>query len=161
LLYFTSSSLTADDRVLVFLSDRDSPIPKADDPRADVNLYALDRASGTVRPLTENTEGYLRSYVYFEGQPYRGLGLASPCLHAPSGDLYYLQGREVRVVNARSGAGRTLALLPDDQLTGFTHVSDDNARLCIPTIHESAFIDIGAIDATVQRLGLASTLRIF
>ncbi len=161
LLYFTSSSLTSDDRVLVFLSDRDSPIPKADDPRADVNLYALDRPSSTVRRLTDNADGYLRSYVYFEGQPYRGLGLASPCLHVPSGDLYYLQGREVRVVNARSGAGRTLATLPDDQVTGFTHVSDDNARLCVPTIHESAFADIGAIDATVQHLGLSSSLRIF
>lgn len=161
LLYFTSSSLTADDRTLVFLSDRDSPIPKDTDPRADVNLYALDRATGAVRRLTENTAGILRSYVYFEGQPYRGLGLASPCLHAPSGDLYYLQGREVRVVNARSGVGRTLATLPDDQVTGFTHVSDDNTRLCVPTIHEAAFADIGAIDATVQRLGLASTLRVF
>lgn len=161
LLYFTSSSLTADDQTLVFLSDRDSRIPKENDPRANVNLYALDRPSGTVRRLTENSDGYLRSYVYFEGQPYRGLGLASPCLHAPSGDLYYLQGREVRVVNARSGAGRTLATLPDDHVTGFTHVSDDNTRLCVPTIHESAFTDIAAIDATVQRLGLASSLRFF
>ena len=161
LLYFTSNSLTADDQTLVFISDRDSAIPKADDPRAAVNLYALDRASGAVRRLTENTEGYLRSYVYFEGLPYRGLGLASPGLHAASGDLYYVQGREVRVVNARSGACRTLATLPPGEMTGFTHISDDNTRLCVPTIAEAAFADIAAIDATVQRLGLASTLRIF
>lgn len=161
LLYFTSSSLTADDRTLVFISDRDSPLSGGGEPRAGVNLYALDRVSGETRRLTENREGYLRSYVYFDGQPYRGLGLASPCLHAPSGDLYYLQGRELRCVNARSGAARALALLPGDQVTGFAHVSDDNRRVCVPTIHESAFADLRAIDATVQRLGLSSYLRVF
>jgi Tol biopolymer transport system component len=43
LLYFTSSSLTSDDQTLVFISDRDSPIPKKNDPKATVNLYALHR----------------------------------------------------------------------------------------------------------------------
>lgn len=163
LLYFTSSSLTADDRTLVFLSDRDSPRPTERDPHApaNFNLYALDRESGAARRLTDNDAGSLRSYVYFAGRPYRGLGLASPSLHAASGDLYYLQGREVRRVNARTGAPRTLAELPGDEVTGFTHVSDDGSRLCVPTIHEAAFADIRAIDATVQRLGLTSHLRLF
>jgi len=161
LLYFTSNSLTADDQTLVFLSDRDSLIPKDRDPRANVNLYALDRTTGQVRRLTENEEGYLRSYVYFEGQPYRGLGLASPSLHGASGDLYYIQGRELRCVNALSGAQRLLAELPANHVTGFTHVSDDNSRICVPTIHEAAFTDVQAIDATVQQLGLVSHLRVF
>jgi oligogalacturonide lyase len=161
LLYFTSSSLTADDGTLVFISDRGSPIPKDRDPQALVNLYALDRDTGALRQLTDNTDGYLRSYVYFEGLPYKGLGLASPCLHDDSGDVYYIQGRELRCVNAHSGEGRILAELPKDHVTGFTHVSDDNTRICVPTIHESAFEDIRAIDATVQRLGLSSHLRIF
>jgi oligogalacturonide lyase len=152
LLYFTSSSLTADDRTLVFLSDRDSPVPHTPDPRASVNLYALDRASGAVRRLTDNDEGYLRSYVYFDGRPYRGLGLASPSLHPASGEVYYLQGRELR---------RAIAELPADQVTGFTHVSDDNTRVCVPTIHEAAFADLRAIDATVQRRGLAGHIRVF
>ncbi|HWQ15283.1 MAG TPA: oligogalacturonate lyase family protein [Roseiflexaceae bacterium] len=161
LLYFTSPSLTADDRTLVFISDRDSPVPKHTDPRAAVNLYALDRPTGRVRRLTDNDEGYLRSYVYFEGLRERGLGLASPCLHAPSGDLYYLQGRELRCVNAHTGATRALAELPPGLVTGFTHVSDDNTRVCVPTIDAAAFADIGAIDLTVQRLGLTSHLRVF
>jgi hypothetical protein len=156
LLYFTSPSLTADDQTLVFISDRDSPIPKERDPRALVNLYALDRQTGAVRRLTDNDQGYLRSYVYFEGLPYQGLGLASPCLHAGSGDLYYLQGRELRCVNVQSGAIRRLAELPGDHVTGFTHVSDDNTRLCVPTIHESAFADTGAIDRLSSVRGLAA-----
>ena len=92
LLYFTSPSLTADDRRLVFLSDRGSPVPKDRDPRARVNLWTLDRATGEAHPLTDNSDGYLWSYVYFEGRPHQGLGLASPSLHAASGDVYYLHG---------------------------------------------------------------------
>lgn len=161
LLYFTSPSLTADGRTLVVISDRDSPIPKASDPLALVSLYAIDRATGAYRRLTENAEGYLRSYVYFEGLPERGLGLASPCMHAESGDVYYLHGRELRCVNAHTGAARTLAELPSGVVTGFTHVSDDNTRVCVPTIDAAAFADTRAIDATVQRLGLASHLRVF
>jgi oligogalacturonide lyase len=161
LLYFTSPSLTADDRTLVFISDRDSPVPKAHDPHALVNLYALDRATGDVRRLTDNQDGYLWSYVYFEGRPHRGIGLASPSLHAPSGDVYYIQGDDLRVVNAYSGQTRRLAPLPHDHVTGFTHVSDDNTRVCVPTIHQSAFTDIRAIDATVQRLGLVGHIRVF
>lgn len=161
LLYFTSPSLCADGRTLVVISDRDSPVPKDRDPRAAVNLYALDCATGQARRLTDNDEGYLRSYVYFEGLAERGLGLASPCLHAPSGDVYYLQGRELRVVNAHTGARRALAELPRGHVTGFTHVSDDNTRVCVPTIDAAAFADVRAIDATVQRLELAGHLRVF
>ena len=161
LLYFTSSSLTSDDETVVFLSDRDSAVAKADDPRANVNLYALHRPTGDVRRLTDHREGYLRSYVYFEGHPGRGFGLASPSLHGPSGDIYHLHGRELRCVNAHTGQTRTLATIPADQVTGFTHVSDDNTRVCVPTIHESAFRDITQIDATVQELGLIGHLRVF
>ncbi|MFA6289346.1 MAG: hypothetical protein WC661_18345 [Opitutaceae bacterium] len=163
LLYFTSSSLTADDRHLVFISDRDSPVPKAADPLAQVNLYALDRRDGSVRRLTDNTEGYLRSYVYFEGLRHRGLGMASVSLHAESGDVYYLQGDMLCRVNARTGDRRRLTAVPSGHVTGFTHVSADNRRVCVPTIHESAFdiADPHRIDDNVQRLGLPSFLRIY
>jgi len=161
LLYFTSPSLTSDQQTLVFISDRDSPIPKDRDPHALVNLYALNRTNGHMRRLTDNEHGYLRSYVYFEGLPSKGLGLASLCLHPQSGDVYYLQGRQLRCVNAHTGTIRILAELPDDQVTGFTHVSDDNTLICVPTIHESAFNDIHTIDATVQHNRLISHIRVF
>ena len=163
MLYFTSSSLTADDRHLVFISDRDSPVPKAADPLAQVNLYALDRRDGSIRRLTDNTEGYLRSYVYFEGLPHRGLGMASVSLHAESGDIYYLQGDALCCVNARTGDRRRLAAVPSDHVTGFTHVSADNLRVCVPTIHQSAFdvADTARIDGNVRQRGLPSHLRIY
>ena len=158
LLYFTTNSLTADDRQVVFLSDRDS-----DDP----NLFCLDRAAGQAVQLTENQRGYLESYVYFDGNR-AGLGKASMSLHAASGDLYYLQGRpdgvaEVRRVNVHTLETAVLAELPVDHVTAFTHVSEDNRWLCVPTIHESAFAEARrnphGITPRVDRLGLRSAMR--
>lgn len=102
LLYFTSSSLWADDRQLVFLSDREG----------HPNIYRLDRESGAVTKLSRNTEGFLKSYVYFDGAPYRGLGKASVSLDPASGMVYYLQGRG-RPARERAGAGRTAARAGD------------------------------------------------
>jgi hypothetical protein len=90
LLYFTSTSLTTDDRRLVVMSDR----------TGHPNLFDRDLVTGAERQLTHNAEGHLKSYVYFFGEPYRGFGKASVSLHAPSGTLYYLQGREIRRVDA-------------------------------------------------------------
>lgn len=122
LLYFTSSSLTSDDRQLVFISDR----------TGDVNLFVRDLATGTERLLTHNTEGMLKSYVYFNGSPYRGLGKASISLDPARHLVYYLQGREIRCADL-NGSVRTLAEYPAGQMTAFTHISADGTRLCVPT----------------------------
>jgi len=127
LLYFTSTSLTADDRRLVFISDR----------TGHPNLFDRDLDTGEERQLTRNAEGHLKSYVYFHGEPYRGLGKASVSLHAPSGTVYYLNGREIRKVGLE-GKERTLAEYPFGQMTAFTHVSSDGKRLCVPTTDSRA-----------------------
>ena len=70
LLYFTCSSLSQDDRRLYLISDRDgSP-----------NVYVRDLDGGQEKRLTDNTNGILKSYVYFDGNPGKGLGKASVCL---------------------------------------------------------------------------------
>lgn len=158
LLYFTSTSLTADDRRLVFLSDR----------TGHPNLFVRDLASGAEQQLTRNAEGYLKSYVYFHGEPYRGLGRASVSLHAPTGTVYYLQGRAIRQVRP-DGTERTLAEYPAGQMTAFTHVSSDGRLLCVPTIDARAldgdkklvgWFDYN-IDERVQIEGLSSWLRVY
>lgn len=55
LLYFTSTSLTTDDRRLVFISNR----------TGHPNLFDRDLVTGAERQLTHNAEGHLKSYVYF------------------------------------------------------------------------------------------------
>lgn len=158
LLYFTSSSLWADDRQLVFLSDRDG----------HPNIYRLDRESGAVTKLSRNTEGFLKSYVYFDGAPYRGLGKASVSLDPASGMVYYLQGRQVCQADP-DGNVRVLAELPHGQMTAFSHVSVDGSRLCLPTTDARALDGDRAlpgrpdydIDRRVREENLSSYLWIF
>lgn len=156
LLYFTSTSLTAGDRRLVFLSDR----------TGDVNLFILDLATGEERQLTHNNRGYMKSYVYFDGEPYCGLGRASVSLHAESGTVYYLQGREIRKV-ALHGDSTAIAEYPHGQMTGFTHVSSDGRRICVPTVDSRALGGDGRmegwfdIDERVRVEGLSSWLRVY
>lgn len=158
LLYFTSTSLLADDRGLVFISDA----------TGHPNLFYRDLCGTEVRQLTFNAEGFLKSYVYFDGSPYRGLGKASVSLDPRRGLAYYLQGREIRTVDMM-GHGRVLAEYPAGQMTAFTHLSADGRFLCVPTTDERA-LDGGRqlagkptydIDARVQGEHLNSYLRIY
>ena len=158
LLYFTSTSLLADDQQLVFLSDR----------TGQPNIFLRDLAAGKDQQLTFNTEGFLKSYVYFDGLPYRGLGRASVSVDAQRGVVYFIQGRKICAVDTH-GASRVLAELPADQMTAFTHVSADGTRLCVPTTDASALDgDVPLqgrpdydIDARVQKDNLSSYLRVF
>ncbi len=158
LLYFTSPSLTDDDRHLVFIGDR----------TGHPNLFVRDLRSGEERQLTRNTEGVLKSYVYFDGIPYRGFGKGSVSLDPTRGIVYYIQGREVRAVTLE-GVERVLATLPVGQMTAFTHVSADGKRLCVPTVDARALDDERIlpakpdfdIDRRVVAEGLSSYLRVY
>ncbi len=64
LLYFTCSSLSADDERLYMISDRDG----------HPNIWVRNLLTGAERMLSRNTKGYLKSYVYFDGMQDEGLG---------------------------------------------------------------------------------------
>ncbi|BET67283.1 hypothetical protein ASA1KI_22010 [Opitutales bacterium ASA1] len=176
LLYFTTPSITADGRHLVAVCEGGDGNP---------NIVALDLESGEERPLTDNRDGTLKSYVYFRGNPRRGLGKASISLDATRGVVYYLQGDELRRTDL-AGRSRVLARIPEDQVTAFTHVSADGRRICVPTTDARALEDdtvdgkragenfVGGkrneiisdkpsydIDARVRSEGLSSYIRIF
>lgn len=136
LLYFTSSSLWNDDSNLVFISDRNG----------HPNIYIRNLENGKEKKLTHNSKGFLKSYVYFNGTPYIGLGKASISLHSSSGTLYYIQGRDIRKVDSQ-GNNSLLAKYPKDQMTAFTHVSHDGKFLCVPTT------DARALDGDLQLTG--------
>lgn len=158
LLYFTSPSLTSDGRYLFFIGDR----------TGHPNLFVRDLSDGTERQLSANIDGLLKSYVYFEGQPYRGFGKASVSLDPVRCAAYFIQGRNVCSTNG-NGAVRLLAELPEGQMTAFTHVSADGRRLCVPTTDARA-LDGNTlldgkpgydIDARVRQENLSSYLRVF
>ncbi|HEY3333398.1 MAG TPA: oligogalacturonate lyase family protein [Capsulimonadaceae bacterium] len=152
LLYFTSTSLLPDGRIVVISDDTGDP-----------NLVLIDPRTGERRLLTDNRDGMLHSYVYFSGHLYRGFGKASVSLHPASGNIYYIQGREIRVVDANGGV-RVLAEYPDGQVTAFTHVSSDGSRLCVPTTDARALDGYTGqynIDERVQAENLSSYLRVY
>lgn len=154
LLYFTSTSLPDGEKGLAYIGDR----------TGHPNIYFLDFLTGEERQLTFQKEGWLKSYVYFDGTPYCGFGKASVSLHPASGEMYYIQGRDIASVKP-DGSSRILAQLPQGQMTGFTHVSKDGSRLCVPTVDAAAFDvtgDLGVeIDKKVQKDHLCSWLRVF
>lgn len=158
LLYFTSTSLLQDDRHLIFLSDRSG----------NPNIFIRDLKTGEERQLSANNEGFLKSYVYFDGIPYKGLGKASVSVDPVKGLVYYLQGRNIMVVDT-AGYQRVLTQYPAGQMTAFTHVSADGLRLCVPTTDARALdgdnILTGKpkynIDQRVRDEKLSSYLRVF
>ncbi len=122
LLYFTSSSLSADDKILWFISDR----------TGHPNVFCRDLRTGEEKQLSQNREGFLKSYVYFNGNPYRGLGLASISVDAQNARVYFIQGRDLCSVDL-NGTLKVINQIPARQVTAFTHVSADGRLICVPT----------------------------
>lgn len=164
--YFTGPAVTsagascANGQRLIFISGR----------TGNPNLFSLDTQSGEILQLTDNRYGVLCQYVFPWGNRV-GLGKSSVSLHAATGDVYYVQGREIRRVNAYTAREVCIAELPPGWVTAFTHVSADNALLCIPLVPEDAFapareaIDrryhphgFGAIEDRIRERGLRSLL---
>ncbi|ULL14425.1 hypothetical protein DVH26_08160 [Paenibacillus sp. H1-7] len=129
-LYFTSSSFTADNRHILFISDAGTGSP---------NLFKLALDDGTAVQLTDNRDGYMKSYVYYDGNPYRGLAKASPSFAPAAGKLLYIQGCEVRLLDVHTLDERVIYVLPERVMTGFTHLSCDGRYACIPYIDADAF----------------------
>jgi oligogalacturonide lyase len=158
LLYYTAPGLADDETTLAFISDR----------TGHPNLFVRDLASGEESPLSFNEQGYLKSYQYFDGRPYEGFGRASPTMHPLTGELYYIQGREIIATNLE-GAERWRVEYPADQMTAYTHVSADGSRLCVPTTDARALDGDRVlpyrpdfdIDQRVRDEDLSSYLRIY
>ncbi len=114
-------------------------------------------ATGEEKQLTQNSEGFLKYYVYFIGNPYQGLGKASICLHPDSGTVFYIQGRQICKVGM------------DGQMTAYTSVTSDGKRLVVPTTDARALDGDKRlsgqlnydIDKRVRRERLSSYLHVF
>ncbi|MBM7570373.1 oligogalacturonate lyase family protein [Aquibacillus albus] len=158
LLYFTSTSLLKKEEKLIFIRTQNG----------NPNLFSRDLISGHERQLTHNKDGYLKSYVYFDGHENTGFGKASVSLDPERGIVYYIQGSKICSVD-QSGKGKTLNTIPTDQVTAFTHVSADGSKLCVPTTDARAldydFLKNGRpvydIDRRVREEKLNSYLRIY
>ncbi|NOU94799.1 hypothetical protein GC093_16455 [Paenibacillus sp. LMG 31456] len=129
-LYFTSSSFTLDNNWVLYISAEYEGSP---------NIYKLSLENGEAVQLTDNRDGILKSYVYYEGNPYRGLGKASPSYNPHTKQLLYIQGNEVRLLQIDSLEEKVIYELPPNNMTGFTHLSMDGKYACVPYISSDAF----------------------
>lgn len=130
LLYFTSPSLSEDGRWIAVISDRGG----------NYNIWALDRTESVMHRISDNHEGFLRSYVYFDGRrDNRGLARASVSFDAIRNCVYYIQGRQVMRADIDAGEAYPLLELKPDDVTAFTHVSHCGRYLCVPTIDRAPF----------------------
>jgi oligogalacturonide lyase len=146
LLYFTSSSLAADDSILWFISDR----------TGDPNIFRRNLITGEERQLSRNRAGFLKSYVYFNGNPGRGLGLASISTDCRRNRVFFLQDCDLCVAEP-DGTLTILNQIPPDQVTAFTHVSADGKLICVPTTDARALeTDTFVNDSPGYRLGGAA-----
>jgi hypothetical protein len=129
-LYFTSPSVTADDRWLVFISERNG----------HPNLYGIDRTTNQIHQLSQNQNGLMRSYVYAQGN-LEGFSKASPCLDATGDRVFWIENQTVKSLQLGNREIRTLCTLPPTWYTAYTHVSPDGQWLCIPCTDPAAFPD--------------------
>ena len=163
LLYFTCSSLSADDERLYMISDRDG----------HPNIWVRNLLTGAERMLSRNTKGYLKSYVYFDGMQDEGLGKSSVCLDYLRENVYFIQDRDICVCD-KDGNLRVLNQVPEGRMTAFTHVSSDGTRLCVPMTDgrildfdpdtEGSGLDkrpVYDIDGRVQNENLSSYLCVY
>ncbi|MGF1484200.1 MAG: hypothetical protein ACFBZ8_07545 [Opitutales bacterium] len=128
-LYFTSFSVTADDRWLVFISERSG----------HPNLHKIDRLSGEIFQVSQNHGGLLHAYVYPYGGD-TGLSKASPALDPAHNRLFWIQDDAIWRADLDSeDAPQCLAALPPDTWSAFTHVAPDGKTICVPVTAADAF----------------------
>lgn len=160
LLYFTSSSLDRNDRLLWYISNRSG----------DVNIHLRDLSSGADTQLTDNTGGRMWQYQGFNGSIRKGLAVWAVALDSERRLLYFIQDNQLRCVDS-DGRQRQLATLPDHQTCAFIHVSDCGSYVCVPCTDDRALVQPvaqgcapggnKAIDQRCQDEGLNSYLYIY
>lgn len=135
MLYFTCSSLSMDDKVLYGITDYDG-MP---------NIFSYNLENGGFKILSDNTDGVLKSYVYFDGNENAGLGKASVTFDPAGRNIYFIQGDEIRKISG--GRITVLNRISKNRVTAFTHVSFDGRVLAVPTT------DGRALDYDLEREG--------
>lgn len=127
-LYFTTPSVTADNKYLILISDR----------TGSPNLFFIDRASGKIKQISYANE-LLRSYVYPQGKV-SGFSKVSPVLDADRSMVYWIQDSSVWCYDLSLHQSPTeIATLPDEWWTAYTCLSPDGRYLCVPCTDPRAF----------------------
>ena len=63
------------------------------------NIFSYNLENGGFKILSDNTDGVLKSYVYFDGNENAGLGKASVTFDPVGRNIYFIQGDEIRKIS--------------------------------------------------------------
>ena len=157
LLYFHSASFLKDDSGIVFIRTIGrSP-----------NIFFRELVTGFERQLTWYGDGYLKSYIDFDGELEKGFGRTSVTFDSINNLVYFIYGQKICSVDLE-GNIRKIAELPQGQVTAYTAVSQDGQRLCVPTTDAGALHEVKTcsshlfqIDHKIREQNLNSYLRIY
>jgi hypothetical protein len=144
-LYFTCPSITADDRWLVVLSERDG----------GAGLWAADRSAGTWRRLDRNRNGIRRAYCHPLGGP-AGLTKASVCLDPGRGISYAVIDDRLWRFPLAVGPAEPICTLDAGWSCGFAHVAPDGSRLCLTLVDDGTL----AAETAIQRDQMEAAARV-
>ena len=157
LLYFTSSSLTADGAILATITNAYSGHAEG------ASLARIDRATGAMEPLAVFPGPAMQAYPYF-GRPRsadpaedylfngtvagHGLNKSSPVLHPASGNLFFVWGRadgcgQLDCVNLRDGRRRQLTEIPPARTVGYCHLDAAGEHVLL-SLADHRILEFGA-----------------
>lgn len=128
-LYFTSPSVTADDRWLAIIGQAVTGGP---------DLYAIDRREKVMHRLTDNRHGVRKCYCYPYGGP-RGLAKPTPCLDAGRNRVYAVIDDQLWRIDLDTGERRMLVALPEGYYAAFMHVRPNGGEVAMPLTRSPAF----------------------
>jgi hypothetical protein len=154
LLYFHSANFLRDGSGFVFIrTEGFSP-----------NIFLYDLTTSTEKQLSHFNGGYLKSYIYYAGDPESGLGKACVTFDPENNLIYFIHGCMICSVDLE-GRLRELAELPSGQVMAYTAINHNGKRLCVPTTDAESLPDVAAdsghfysIDHKIRELNLDSQL---
>jgi hypothetical protein len=158
-LYFTSNSILADDRQMIFIRTIDDCN----------NIWSLNIETGEEKQITYFTETspHALSIHEFRQHDYPALNVGSVVLHNKTGRIYFIKDRKLWRFDL-NGNGRVLTSLPVKTDIGNCHVNEAGTKFLTCTVDDRAFDLLDAtlsnhhdIDRYVQRRNLSSHILIY
>ncbi|MDR2138805.1 MAG: oligogalacturonate lyase family protein [Tannerella sp.] len=158
-LYFTSNSVLADDKQMIFIRTVDN----------SNNIWTLNMETGEERQITYFTETSPHALPIhdFRQHDYPALNVGSVVLHSKTGMIYFVKDRKLWRFDL-NGNGRVLASLPSKVDIGNCHVNEAGTKFLTCTVDDRAFDLQDAnhsnnldIDRYIRQRNLASHLLVY
>lgn len=118
----------------------------------NTNVYTCDLSTGEILQLTEGRgKGYLLQHLAGG----RGDGMGTDAFHLAAGYrthvVYFVEGREVRGVNADTLEEQLLLTLPEDWISGVLEISGDGRTLLLPLLPRKCFTPTASLEEYIRR----------